>query len=303
MQKISVAIIGFGNIGRACKQAIEDTPDMILSGVVRRNVIHKDLCEELQNTQVVSSIKDLKIKPDVVLLCIPTREVIEKSAYYRNLGYNTVDSFDEHSKIFTYKRQADIHAKATKTISMIGCGWDPGTDSAIRKIMDIIMPSGKTTTTFGGKKGGRSMGHTAFARAVEGVKDAVALTLAHGRGAHKRIVYVELEKGYKLKDVKEKICNDSYFASEPTEVKAVESIFPYNTLHHEADIERTSMGTKQRYLLSGNNPEMAAYVMVACARAVMKAKEEKNFGAYTLIERPLIDFISGEDLDQKLASY
>ena len=226
MQKISVAIVGFGNIGRACKQAIEDTQDMVLSGVIRRNPINKELHEELQNTQVASNIKDLKIKPDVVLLCIPTRELIEKSAYYRSLGYNTVDSFDEHTKIFTYKRQADIHAKATKTVSMIGCGWDPGSDSGIRKIMDIVMPSGKTTTTFGGKKGGRSMGHTAFARAVEGVKDAVALTLAHGRGSHKRSVYVELEKGYKLKDVKDKICNDYISYLNPPRLKQSKVFFP-----------------------------------------------------------------------------
>ena len=59
MQKINVAIIGWGNVGRGCKRALSETKDMRLVGVVRRPVSLYKNKEELQDTNVVSDITEL----------------------------------------------------------------------------------------------------------------------------------------------------------------------------------------------------------------------------------------------------
>ena len=63
------------------------------------------------------------------------------------------------------------------------------------------------------------------------------------------------------------------------------------------------MQVNQRYLLEGNNPELTANIMVSCARACVTAREKDDFGTYTFIERPLIDYLAGRTLDEKLEGY
>lgn len=302
MQKISVAIIGWGNVGRGCKRAIAENPDLFLAGVVRRPVSLGKQDPSLDNVKVVADIKELG-KVDVALLSIPSREVPERIKEYQAMGICTVDSFDEHDRIVALKKDLDISAKAKKVVSIFATGWDPGTDSAIRAVMKVASYMGHTTTTFGGEKGGRSMGHTVAVKAIAGVKDAVALTLANGRGKQKRRVYVQLEAGADPETVAKAIQTDAYFRTEPTEVLFVKKIDKYNTLHHEGELERTGMQANQRYTVEGNNPELTANIMVSCARACVASRDRGEFGTYTFIERPLVDYLVGATLDEKLEGY
>lgn len=290
-----------GNVGRGCKRAIEECSDLILAGVVRRPTTVSQDEIELQNTRVVSDITKLK-DVDVALLCIPSREVLEKIKYYQGLGYSTVDSFDEHEKIVSVRKECDITAKAKKVVSITGAGWDPGTDSAVRVIMRLVSITGHTTTTFGGATGGRSMGHTALVKTIAGVKNAVVLTMANGRGKHKRKVYVELMPEADFNKIEQTIKNDSYFSVDPVEVEMVKSIDKYNTLHHAGSVERTGMQANQRYDVAGINPEFTANIMVSCARACVAAKTKGEYGTYTFIERPLTDYLPGT-LEEKLEGY
>ncbi len=302
MQKISVAIVGWGNVGRGCKRAISECSDLVLAGVVRRASSLKYEDPDLENTLVVSDITELE-HVDVAILCIPSREVPERVKQYHELGISTIDSYDEHSNIASVRRDLDISAKSKKVVSIIGAGWDPGTDSAIRAIMKLVSITGHGTTTFGGEKGGRSMGHTAQVKQIEGVKDAVALTLANGRGKQKRKVYVELEKDADFDSIEKAIVSDPYFKNDPTEVIVVKDINKYNTLNHSVSLERTGMQVNQKYEAEGVNPEFTANIMVSCARACMKAYMDEDFGAYTFIERPLIDYLPGLTIDEKLEIY
>lgn len=301
MQKISVAICGWGNVGRGCKRAIEETSDVYLAGVVRRpiSLINKD--PELENARVVADIRELG-KVDVALLCVPSREIPAKIREMQDLGICTVDSYDEHDKIITLKKDSDIYAKSKKTVAILGAGWDPGTDSAVRAIMKLVAITGHTTTVFGGAKGGRSMGHTVAVKAIPGVKDAVSLSFADGR-VQSRAVYVELLTGADADIVAKAIQKDPYFAHTKTEVHFVKSIDKYNTPHHGADVERTGMQANQKYTVEGLNAEFTANVMVSCARAAVSARDKGECGAYTFIERPLIDYLPGTTLDEKLEGY
>ena len=303
MRKINVAIIGWGNVGRGCKRAISESDDMRLVGVVRRPASLYKNREELKDTTVVSDVTELVNKPEVVLLCVPSREIPNRIKMYQEMGFCTVDSYDEHEKIIALKRSADISAKATNTVSVVASGWDPGTDSVVRALMKMVSMTGRTTTTFGGEQGGRSMGHTAAVKAIPGVVDAVSLTLANGRGAHKRRVYVQSDDPAHEKAIETAIKKDPYFVNDPTEVLFVSDINKYNTLHHEGEVERTAQEVNQKYTVEGINPEFTANVMVASARAVINAKARGNYGAYTLLELPIIDFLPGETLDEKLEGY
>ena len=169
--------------------------------------------------------------------------------------------------------------------------------------MRLVSITGHTSTTFGGETGGRSMGHTAQVKKIAGVKDAVALTLANGRGKHKRKVYIEIEKDADVAEIERQIVSDAYFKNDPTEVIVVKSINKYNTLNHSVSLERTGMQVNQKYEAEGVNPEFTATVMVSSVRACMSAAEKEEYGAYTFIERPLIEYLPGVTTDDKLEGY
>ena len=43
-----------------------------------------------------------------------------------------------------------------------------------------------------------------------------------------------------------------------------------------------------------NNPALTGQVLVACARAAYKMKQQARYGAYTMIELAPIDLLAGE---------
>jgi diaminopimelate dehydrogenase len=94
MEKIRVAIVGYGNVGRGALEAIQQEPDMEVAGVVRRkNSASVPQPPELTNIRIASDIKELG-KVHVAILCGPTRSIKETASSILQLGINTVDSFD-----------------------------------------------------------------------------------------------------------------------------------------------------------------------------------------------------------------
>lgn len=301
MENIRVAIVGWGNVGRYCKYVIDETADMELVGVVRRASSLSVIDADLDGVKVVSDISEL-VGVDVALVCVPSRYAGDKVAELLQQGISTVDSFDIHDQIVETKKRLDKIAKENKAVSVLGAGWDPGSDSVIRCLMQIVCPHALTTTTFGGRNGGRSMGHTAAVKSIAGVKDAVSLTLPNGAGLQKRLVYVELEDGADFNQIADFIRQDDYFVNDPTDVVAVNDVSKYDTLNHGGEIERRYDDIIQRYQVEGINPLMTANVLVSSARAAYRAKKVAQFGAYTMIERPLVDFIAGS-LEDQLKGY
>ena len=110
MNKIRVAVVGYGNIGKYAIQALEASEDMEISGVVRRTVA-KEQPAELAPYKVVTDITALG-KVDVAILATPTRSVEEHALKCLALGINTVDSFDIHGQIVDLRRSLDKAAKA-----------------------------------------------------------------------------------------------------------------------------------------------------------------------------------------------
>ncbi len=289
MEKIKAAIVGYGNIGRSVKEAIEAASDMELVGVVRRNGAKSD---ELAGVEVVDDINKLSRKPDVAILCAPTRATPDMADKILALGINTVDSYDIHGGIWELKCRLDKTAKENGSAAVISAGWDPGSDSIVRALLEAAAPKGITYTNFGP---GMSMGHTVAAKAIEGVKAALSMTIPLGTGIHRRMVYVELEAGYEYEDVAKRIKSDDYFSHDETHVIAVESVDALKDMGHGVNMVRKGVsGTTQNqnfeFNMKINNPALTGQIMVAAARASMKREP----GCYTMIEIPVIDFLCGD---------
>lgn len=289
MEKIRAAVVGYGNIGHFTVEALEAAPDFEIAGVVRRSV--SEIPAELKPYKVVTDIKDLG-HVDVAILCTPTREVEKYALQFLAMGINTVDSFDIHTSIPALRRTLDAAAKKAGKVSVISAGWDPGSDSIVRTLMQAAAPKGITYTNFGP---GMSMGHTVCVKSKPGVRNALSMTMPKGDGMHRRMVYVELEEGARLEDVAKAVKEDPYFASDETHVMAVESVDDVKDMGHGVHMVRKGVSGKTQnqrfeFNMSINNPALTSQLLVGVARAAMRLAP----GAYTMIEIPVIDLLPGD---------
>ena len=289
MEKIRAAVVGYGNIGKYVVEALQTAPDFEIAGIVRRNVTL--IPEELKNYTVVSQINELP-KVEVAILCTPTRSVEKYATEALSLGIHTVDSFDIHAQTVDLHRTLNKVAREHQAVSIMSAGWDPGTDSMVRALLEACAPKGITYTNFGP---GMSMGHTVAVKAIEGVKAALSMTIPTGTGIHRRMVYIELSEGYPFNEVAQKIKTDPYFSQDETHVLQVEKVDDLLDMGHGVNLTRKGVSGKTQnqlfeFNMRINNPALTAQIMVSAARATMRQQP----GCYTLIEIPLIDMLYGE---------
>ena len=285
---IKTVVIGYGNIGIAVLEALSQSPDFAVAGVVETNM---DLSKIKIDYPIVDNIDKLS-DFNVAILCTPSRVVPIVAESLLNKGIYTVDAYDIHSGICDLRGKLDKVAKKSKVASIIAAGWDPGTDSIVRALMEVMAPKGITYTDFGP---GMSMGHSVVARSVEGVKNALSMTIPLGTGVHRRMVYVELKDGADFAKVSKLIKEDDYFKHDETHVIQVPDVSALIDKGHGVDITRKGVsGITQNqnigFRMSVNNPALTAQILVSCARAVVKQAP----GCYTMLEVPLIDMLSGD---------
>ncbi len=289
MRKIRATIVGYGNIGKYVLDALQAAPDFEIAGIVRRDA--KNVPPELKDWPVVSDLSELK-DVDVALLCTPTRSVETYASKALSMGVNTVDSFDIHTQIADlHERLGEIARKHNK-VSIMAAGWDPGSDSVVRALLEACAPKGITYTNFGP---GMSMGHTVAVKAIEGVKAALSMTIPIGTGIHRRMVYIELHEGYSFEATAQKIKSDPYFIHDETHVIQVQNVDELLDMGHGVNLTRKGgSGKTQNQLFEFNmrinNPALTAQILVSAARAAMLQKP----GCYTLIEVPVIDLLYGD---------
>ena len=276
MDKLRIAVVGYGNIGKYAVQALQAAPDMEIAGIVRRAGA-ADAPAELDGYAVVKDIAEL-VKVDVAILATPTRSVEEYALKCLALGINTVDSYDIHSSILDLRRSLSAAAKQHGAVSIVSAGWDPGSDSIVRTLMESLAPKGLVCV-----------------RSKAGVKDALSMTIPVGEGIHRRMVYVELEEGASLEEVTKAIKADPYFSHDETHVFQVESVDALNDVGHGVNLVRKGVSGQTHnqlfeFNMKINNPALTAQVLVNAARATMRQQP----GAYTMIEIPVIDYLPGD---------
>ncbi|MDD4924538.1 MAG: diaminopimelate dehydrogenase [Dehalococcoidales bacterium] len=307
---INLGIVGYGNLGRGVKAAIEKNADMKLCAVLsRRPEITQ---KELGDIPVLSSweniiLKDLKI--DIMILCGGSKEDTPVQGPLFARTFSTVDSFDTHADIPEYFQKMNTIARQMGNVCVISAGWDPGIFSVERVLGEAYLP-GSHGYTFWGK--GVSQGHSDAARKVKGVIDARQYTIPiessieqirsgyipqlSKNEMHKRLVYVvaenELEQERIRKEIKEM---PHYFAEYDTEVlfiSAEEMKHNHSNLPHGGFVMTSAKtGDKHKQIVEYNlrldsNPEFTGSVLVACARAAYRLKQSGHAGAFTMLDIP-----------------
>lgn len=290
-KKIRAAVVGYGNIGKFALEALQASDDFEVAGIVSRRAKAGETKEGFPLVADIKSLGDV----DVAILCAGSREVEKFATEILPLGINTVDSFDIHTEIPPMRKRLDAIAKKAGKVSVISAGWDPGTDSIVRVLMQGMAPKGITETNFGP---GMSMGHSVAVKSIEGVKDALSVTIPKGQSLHRRMVYVEVKPGYSFEEIENKIKSDPYFIHDETYVFEVASVSDLKDMGHGVNMKRKGVSGKTHnqlleFNMHINNPALTAQILVGAARASMRLSP----GCYTMIEIPVVDLLPG-DRDQ-----
>ena len=301
MQRTRVAVVGLGNVGRGAAEALAASPDFELAGVVRRRAQPgARVAGPNWEAPAVTRIDQLE-KVRAALMCMPTRELESMEHALLRSGISVVDTFDIHGDpLLRHKQSLAVSAAQGQATAVIAAGWDPGADSVIRALLEIIAPTGITYTNFGP---GMSMGHSVAVRAIPGVADAVSVTLPAGYGRHRRAVYVELDGSRSFAHVASDVRRDPYFVNDETDVFEVDCVSRAADPGHGVVIDRKgASGLTGNQLLRWEmritNPAATGQIMVGALRAGLK----KAPGAYTMIELAAADMLPGaiEDLVNRI---
>ena len=300
MSSFTIAVHSLGNIGRYAVEAAEAASDCRCLGVIRRKTSLQASVHELRGLPAYESIDQLiaeQGKPDAILLCGPSRHIPDTAKEMLEKGISTVDSFDIHTEIYDLVTQLQPVAEKNGAVAITAAGWDPGTDSIQRALFEAMVPVGTTFTNFGR---GRSMGHSVAARAIPGVADAVSITIPLGGGRHSRLVYVVVESGATIDDVRKRLKADDYFAHDPLDVVEVADTYALSQVADQAHgvfmerIGASGLTPNQRlaFDMKINNPALTAQILLSAARAATRMTP----GCYTLIDIPPVKLLPGDRL-------
>ncbi|MUT64564.1 diaminopimelate dehydrogenase [Paenibacillus sp. NEAU-GSW1] len=317
---IKIGIVGYGNLGRGVEKAIAQNPDMELEAIFTRRQPEGLQSASGARFEHISAAEQYKGIIDVMILCGGSATDLPEQTPALASMFNTVDSFDTHAKIPEFYESVNKVAKQAGTLSVISTGWDPGLFSLNRLLAEAILPEGKDYT-FWGK--GVSQGHSDAIRRVPGVKAGVQYTVPvqsvidsirsgetpelATREKHLRDCYVVAEEGADLEQIREAIVTmENYFADYDTTVnfiteeqlKAEHQGMPHGGFVIRSGI--TGESTKQIIefgLKLESNPEFTASVLVACARAGYRIREEGGTGAKTIFDLP-IGYLSPKSAEQ-----
>ncbi len=295
---IRAAVLGLGNIGRAAVQCLETAVDMECVGVVRSPASVGTKKNDLRGLPDFPGLDELvaaRGKPDVVILCGPSRNVPDDAERCLRAGMHTVDSFDIHDRIPELVAKLEPVAAAAGRCAVSAAGWDPGSDSVLRALFEAMTPVGTTFTNFGR---GRSMGHSVAARAIGGVADAVSITIPVGGGRHSRLVHILPEEGEDQERIRRDLAADPYFSHDPLDIRFVATQAELDSAadsSHGVLLERTgASGRTSNQRLSFDmridNPSLTAQMLVSAARAATRLPA----GCRTLIDVPPVALLPGD---------
>ncbi|MBQ9276832.1 MAG: diaminopimelate dehydrogenase [Clostridia bacterium] len=263
--KISVGIVGYGNIGKAVERICSNDEDFEIAGIFSRRD-KSSLSSPYGNEFVPQNAllnDSFAWKIDVAMLCVGSAFDLEDTAVKIAARFCTVDCFDTHARMGEYLSTLDTVNRMCGTLSFVGMGWDPGIFSLERALLSSVMPKA-IPQTFWGK--GVSQGHSEAIRKIDGVKYATQYTLPKetavnvakqgetdlsAREKHVRVCYVvpdsakffgrakvtEEEKAYLQKEIDKAIKTmPNYFADYDTAVYFVseEEYFANHTKMYHA---------------------------------------------------------------------
>ncbi|ULA67019.1 MAG: Meso-diaminopimelate D-dehydrogenase [Nitrospira sp.] len=283
---IRLAVVGFGKVGKACADALVESKDLVLSAIVRRleSLTHA-MPDVFGKVPLVSHVAHIE-QVDGALLCVPMAQVLDTAHDCLQHGIPIIECSQLHGEAFQTHRDA-IHRLAVRydVPAIVGAGWDPGALSLVRSLFALLAPEGESEMRH---RVAASLHHTAMARQVAGVKEALCTEQFAADGTRQRYVYVELNKGVDADRVADAIRADPLFLGEETLVFPVESVAALEQEGRGIVLERRSAPGRsgsQRFLLEARFDEavLTAQMMVAAARALPRLSP----GAHSLLDLPM----------------
>lgn len=286
---MKVAIVGYGNIGKALKTVVESDRNMQLVGVFSRRKL------SLEQYIPFDELQRYRGKIDLLLVALGSYgDVVENAQNF--VGFDTVDCFDNHAKISAYK--CLLNKLNGKNLSIVATGWDPGILSVVRALFDFGTPP----TTIWGE--GISQGHSNALRSIPQVIDGVQFTLPNkfatelaksgqrdATKLHQRVCYVACVESAKDKVEREIKSMPNYFDGYDTKV-----VF---CTPQEVRKLKQKTGHAGRVIASGldfhceaqvsmqNNAMFTAKIMTRYAKILPKLKLDGYIGAVDVLDIPL----------------
>lgn len=308
---IKIGIAGYGNLGRGVESAVASCKDMELVAVFTRRdpkCLHTHTNVPVYSMENAPKMQD---QIDVMILCGGSASDLPVQTPELAKYFNVIDSFDTHAKIPEHFEHVNRSSQASKKISIISVGWDPGLFSLNRMFAQAILPNGKDYT-FWGK--GVSQGHSDAVRRIEGVKDARQYTIPIEkalkqvragenpeltvREKHTRECFVVAEDGADLNSIETAIKTmPNYFDAYDTTVHFIteeEMQKNHSGIPHGGMVIRSgSTGFQQenKHIIEyriqlDSNPEFTSSVLVAYARAAYRMNQEGQCGCKTVLDVP-----------------
>lgn len=305
-----IGIYGYGNLGKACEEAIKLNPDMKLVAVFTRRD-PQSITIKTEGVPVLSSydIMNYRSRIDVMINCGGSATDLPRTTAFLARHFNVVDSFDNHPNISEHFTNVDSSARSSGNIAVISAGWDPGLFSVMRLYFSAFLPGGNAMTFWGE---GVSQGHSEAIRHIHGVKDAREYTIPctdslekarNGEGEkmtpqqmHKRVCYVVKEDDAYESEIEEQIKNlPGYFLGYDTQVHFVsqeELNEKHSKLSHggyvisngATDSESENRALMEMSLKLDSNPQFTAGILLAYARAAHRASQRGEKGCRTIFD-------------------
>lgn len=285
---MKLSIVGYGNLGKSLEKEITKSKDAELVAIYSRRNLDNALYRPLKEIET-------DCETEVMLIALGSYGDIRDNAKLL-AKFDTVDSFDTHADMQSYKRE--LNALNKSRVALVGLGWDPGILSVIRGAVSL----GNDVVTVWGK--GVSQGHSNAIRSIAGVIDAVQFTvpkadceklIAQGerdcKKLHDRLCYVAAVESDK-EDIEKQIKNmPNYF--EGYDVK-VEFVSPSKVRELKQSTEHRGqvfcLGNGYRAysgLTLDCNTELTAQVMLRYALSIPQLKKDGYSGALDAFDIPL----------------
>ena len=307
-EKIKIAVLGYGNLGRGVELAVRNSKDMELVAVFSRRDPNKvKTCGAPVFS--VDQILSHKGKFDVLVLCGGSATDLPTQTPEFAKEFNVVDSFDTHAKIPEHFAAVDAAAKKGGNVGVIAVGWDPGLFSLNRLYGESVLENG-SSYTFWGK--GVSQGHSDAIRRIKGVVDARQYTVPIDsalervragenpnlttREKHLRDCYVVAQDGADKARIEHEIKTmPNYFADYDTSVHFIDLETlkkEHGGIPHGGFVLRSGVSgehSENKHLIEfslklDSNPEFTASVLVAYARAAYRLSQRGESGAFSVFD-------------------
>ena len=272
--RLRLAVVGFGELGRACVDAVHATADLELVGVVRKPGSGPRLAPPLEQVAVATHLRDLG-PVDVVLLCVSSGVATDMACEILQLRIALVECAQMEGRAL--ERHYAAIATATRNHRVpaaVGAGWDPGMLPLLRRAFELLVPKGQTRVT---TRPGVSLHHTEAAKNFPGVVEALVAEFRDTEGRTKRYVYAQMEKGAQPAEIQAAIAADPLFAGEETLLFPVENIAALEQQGHGVLLERrgsAASGAHQNILFEArfDVATFASRVMLDAARRLGRLK-------------------------------